>query len=290
MISVNVYRRAPLFALLLALAFMALPDAASASGSPALNDPSASGPVEPSAFGPSGQGGADYVHGMKWTSWGGATATGEGQVQTYSGDSVTNSPVNVTLSGLTACAGYEIYTRYDLSVQPSINPGRFWPSWKTWQFPCQVSATNFQPAPFQKQIGGDCISFGHLDFPGFESESPCFARVQWTNWSQPVAVGKGAVRGDHNQWAAELTLSDVEWCETGLNHNALSYTKITMATWGKPETKSEAPRKVHRGEDPYTMSAQEGNRLRNRVGRSGLKKTYQNDRSFAQGCIPLTAG
>jgi hypothetical protein len=255
-----------------------------------LNDPDASSPVEPAELGPGGQGLPDYVRGIKWASWGGAEATGEGKVQAHFGEVEPSSPVNVTLSGLVTCDGYPIYTRYELAVQPGALPGLRWSQWKSWQFPCRVAASNYQPSQPANKTGG-CATFANTWVPAFRGAG--FCRMQWAGFgTRPTTIGKGVVRNGLAQWGVEVVLSDIQWCPTGLEEDALSYTHVSMAIYGNPESLLFGHRHpVSPGGDPYNITVAEADHLRDRVGRPGFKKKeYRHVGSFVRGCKPIPSG
>jgi hypothetical protein len=271
-------------------AFLVVCAMASAASNVALNDPEANGPTEPSNLGPGG----DYVQAIKWSTWGSAQATGEGKLAVCANEGPLDpalyqcprSPVEVMLGGLATCDDYSIYTTYELSVQPGVPTGPDWSSSRTRRFPCKVSASNYQPGT-KADAEGDCESF-FVDTRGPLADG--FCRMDWRGFgTRPITIGKGVARNGLDQWAAEVVLSDIQWCPTGLEEDALSYTHMTMSVYGKPEEIVTGHK--HTGPNPYNITVSEADHLRRDIGRPGFKKkTYRTGASFVRGCIPLTTG
>jgi hypothetical protein len=114
--------------------------------------------------------------------------------------------------------------------------------------------------------------------------------MDWEGFgTRSIAVGKGVVRDGLAQWSAEVVLSDIQWCPTGMEEDALSYTHVTMATYGNSESLIFGHK--HPGPNPYNITVAEANHLRERAGRPGFKrKGYRHVGSFVRGCQPIPNG
>lgn len=252
----------------------------------AINDPASTGPVEPVEFGPAEESLTDYIQHIKWSGWGGPTASGEGGVMTSHTEASITSPVKILLSGLTTCVGFPIYTQYSLTVAPGAPVGVNWSRWQHGTYPCDLLASGYRPGEGGKAAAGGCLSLRAGSWTPRRAPSMC--RAKWANFgTSPVAVGKGVARGDEEDWAGEFTFSDVEWCHTGSSNDALSYTQMSITTYGNPIPAGRHPPEI-RGEDPYNVSEREADRLRARIGRPGFKrKSYRHVGPIERGCQPL---
>ena len=83
-----------------------------------------------------------------------------------------------------------------------------------------------------------------------------------------------------------FTFSDVQWCRTGSSNDALSYTQMSITTYGSPIPAGKHAPEV-RGEDPYNVSEHEAEHLRARVGRPRSQaqdlQAYRPDRTRLPG-------
>ncbi len=239
-------------------------------------------------FGPAEESLTDYVQHVKWSGWGGPTASGEGTITAAHSESVT-SPVSIVLSGLVTCAGVPIYTQYRLTVAPGAPVSANWSKWQHGSYPCDLLASGYRPSELDTATEGGCLVL-RANFSSWTPQhAPAMCRAKWTDFgTSPVVVGKGVARGDEEDWAGVFTFSDVQWCRTGSSNDALSYTQMCITTYGSPIPAGKHAPEV-RGEDPYNVSEHEAEHLRARIGRPGLKlKTYRHIGPIERGCQALT--
>jgi hypothetical protein len=241
-------RRSTLAGVALSVALLMGASAALANAPVLLNARFASGPVEPTTFGPDKGPGpyieaSNYVEGITWSSWGGSQATGSGRVRLLVG--TTTSPVTVTLGGLTDCGGQSIYTTYSLALAPAAATPRFWPDGQNGSFPCHITAGYLNPTdPGERQAAarGDCTFNGLVKLGTYATPVPWapvpprgryvgLCRMSWRSWGSSSAIGTGIMRNGFSQWAAVDEVSGLAWCPS----QGLAYTKAKMTLYGKGE-------------------------------------------------------
>jgi hypothetical protein len=258
------------------------------------NDPGSTGPVEPTAFGPTVEpfDGQYYVFDVKWASWGGPEATGTGRVR-VTNDAEIADPVTVSLSGIVQCHGQLMYTQYTLGVGPGGVPSFDWAGLKSGQFPCQVTAANAITPRFPSRPNDfkDCISFDTgVWAPSLMPPPPrdsgqvaaILCGMQWTGFGQASTVGLGVFRDLFRQWPVKTELSGIAWCPGTDSATALSYTRLSMKLYG-------------RGIQTETTTDQEDEQnarlLRREIGRRGVKvRAYRYTEPITSHCVPLSSG
>lgn len=253
------------------------------------NDAGASGPVEPTAFAPASPCClTEYMRDLTWQSWGGAEATATGAValgRVEPSGAEALSPATVTLSGLSSCGGQPVYSSYEIRVASGVTPGVDWSRARTGTFACRFSAENYRPSSFDAR--GDC-ELSPPDERAWTPEiprlwQPGFCRMQWTGFDTgPTAIGKGVMRTGLEQFGAEVRLSGLEWCQEGIG-DAIAYTSLSMTIYGKGESENNG----ELGPDD-TLTVANANRLRDNIGRPGLKaRSYRYRGSITRGCVGL---
>jgi hypothetical protein len=253
------------------------------------NDARASGPVEPMGFAPAAPDYlTEYVRRLAWHTWGGPTATATGEVITRTASGVEGeSPVTVTLGGLSACGGQAVYSDYMIELAPGGQPGIDWSRAQRGSFACRFSAGNYRPSKHDA-LGG-CVDFGRQQADWMPRISKRWlyeglCRMQWVGFDNgPTTTGKGVLRTGFTQWGVQATLSHPAWCKEGIG-DAIAYTRLTMTIYGKgePEDNGQETRE-------YYISAANANRLRATVGKPGLRaRTYRYTQSITEGCVGLS--
>lgn len=214
-------------------------------------------------------------------------ATGEVITRTASGGEG-ESPVTVTLSGLSTCAGQEVYSSYTLEVAPGVRPGIDWAQAQRGSFACRLSAGNYRPS--RLDADGGCTFFGK-NRAGWAPSIPKqwlyegFCRMQWVGFDSGLTTtGKGVLRAGIAQWGARVTLSRPAWCTEGIG-DAIAYTRLTMTIYGNGEPEDNG-REIH----GYYISAANADQLRANIGRRGLRaRTYRYTQSITDGCVALSS-
>jgi len=250
------------------MALLLLPASAlagTAGSIPYVNFPYADQPVMPSHFSPnnlcemtSADWGCEsfnnYVRDIQWSSWGGETAEGTGQVSLVEEHKVkgSTSPVSIVLGGLQSCGGFQVYTTYSLTLAPGAKEPRFWPEGRTYRFPCSLSIAG-QYAGQRLGRRANCV-FG-LNPPTGEravysppaSWQPTPPGKRWflcelhfKSWGKSVAVGSGTVRlgsdvakGRRYEWPMRIELSRPVWCPaSGGYPGAITYSILKVRLRG----------------------------------------------------------
>lgn len=247
---------------LLLLPASALADAPSST--PYVNFPSADQPVMPTHFSPNNlcekitswdwgcEDFNNYVRDIQWTSWGGETAEGTGQVSLVEEEKAKGqtSPVSIVLGGLQSCGGFRVYTTYSLTLAPGAKEPRFWPEGRTYRFPCSLSITG-QYAGERLGRRSNCIfglypPTGEYSPPASWQPTPPGRRwflceLHFTNWGKSVAVGSGTVRlgsdvakrGQRYEWPMRIELSRPVWCpSSGAFPGAITYSMLRVRLRG----------------------------------------------------------
>jgi hypothetical protein len=191
------------------------------------------------------------------------------------------SPVTVTLGGLSTCGGQAVYSDYTIQLVPDAQPGIDWSQAQRGSFACRFSAGNYRPS--KRDAEGGCTFFGRNRaawVPGIPKRwlYTGFCRMQWVGFDNgPTTTGKGVLRSGFTQWGARVTLSHPAWCQEGIG-DAIAYTRLTMTIYGKGEPE--------RDEDIITAAT--ANRLRASIGKPGLRaRTYRYTQSITDGCVAL---
>lgn len=265
----------PPSALVVALGLLGVP--ATSMAQVYFNDAGASGPVEPTSFAPASPSYlTGYVRDLSWQSWGGATATATGIVESSPNGT---SPATVTLSGLGSCGGQPVYASYEIQVAAGVVPGLDWAKARRGTFACQFSAGNYRPSKQDASGGCTFLNPNRAWSPHVPNgwAYTGFCRMQWTGFATgPVAVGKGVLRTGLEQWGVEARFSGLAWCREGMG-DAIAYTRLSMTTYGAGES-----------EDNGDITVGIANRLRANIGRSGLsKRTYRSTKAITKGCVAL---
>jgi hypothetical protein len=257
------------------------------------NDPGSTGPVEPTAFGPVVEpfDGQYYVFDVTWASWGDPEATGTGRVR-VTNDAEIADPVTISLNRLVRCHGQLMYTQYALGVAPGGVPGFEWARVKSGQFPCQVTAGNaITPRyPGRPNDYTHCVNFDTGRWAPALTPSPPvkpnstseFCGMQWSGFGHATTVGLGISRDLFWQWPVKAELSGIAWCPGTDSATALSYTRLSMKTYGK-------------GAQTVTTTDQADNQearlLRREIGRRGVKvRAYRYTKPITPHCVRLSSG
>lgn len=205
-----------------------------------------------------------YVNQVTWSSWGGATAIGSGMVSLNHLHDDQRTPVSVTLSGITNCGGFQIYTHYELMLPPGAPPAKDFSKVRSEDFPCHVNAGGYYPGvvknPHCSYPGNEgCFMDGLSTSPlirnwipdvfeggpnGFSTghgplkprprawggTDPSYLGMHWTAWSKPTVIGVGALNDLTHLWAVKVQLDGLNWC----HERQITYTRMTITTYGKP--------------------------------------------------------
>lgn len=200
---------------------------------PYVNFWSADRPVMPSRLSPNDDEGQNYnnlVRNIHWTSWGGETAEGTGEVSLLDEVKGSTSPVKVVLGGLENCAGLRVYTTYSLTLAPGAKLPKDWPEGQYERFPCSLS----MPGGYAGQHLGrysNCIKGLFVPTGERSSYSPnadwrpkppgrqwFLCELRFESWGKSKAIGRGAARlGSHvvkgrYQWPMRIEFSHPIWC------------------------------------------------------------------------------
>lgn len=237
-----------------------------------------------------------FVSGITWSSWGGAAAAGSGRVEVNSSDTrpghrapyaSQSAAVSIVASGLTACAGHELYTAYTLTLTGADPEPRDFGLVKERSVPCRLQALDYY-AGIEKVANttGDCL------FKGVSGQYPSgfgflgYCRMQWQGWNQSSTVGTGIARavtlpggcdGHHSEcdYGIRVQLSAPAWCPT----YGLSYTRERLEVFGSGVVISSEPR-TSTGAIAPTVAA----RLRATIGRSKPTRIYYDHVRRSQHC------
>jgi hypothetical protein len=240
-----------------------LPSSALAAGGSQtiyINSPWADQPVMPTRFSPDNladfnptKAGAynlnNYVRKIQWTSWGGQTAEGTGEVSLLREDGST-SPVVVTLSGLESCAGISVYTTYSLALAAGAEQPAGWPKGETGHFPCVPTLSDFYHGE-RLSRRDNCIT--GLDRllsdqkiiakwkPRPKGHNWFLCELHFRSWGGTRAVGTGTARlrshvAKHGrfEWPMRIELSQPIWCPrlSGGWVGAVTYSSLSMVLRG----------------------------------------------------------
>jgi hypothetical protein len=260
--------------LVFSLAHVSTGEAAPKRQLPVINASYAERAVEPTHFSPTDIADrltptqlSNYVRGITWSSWGGSTAVGQGQVTLLNGTNE-SSPVTVRLGGLGTCAGVEVYSTYSLELGRGASRPELWPEGQTGKFPCDIWLAGTTGGTFQ----GSTTHRGHAAFAGIqldhESRFPRgggqaglvpfkpplpmskvapqvnFYRMQWNAWGGPSITGSGYMGAltqrhrDRRYWPAKLELSHPTWCPAAGQEEpfaaAITYGEFKVILFGGP--------------------------------------------------------
>ncbi len=212
-----------------------------------------------------------HMNGVTWSSWGGSTATGNGQVVVSSSDTrlghtqpytSQSAAVSIVASDLVSCGGRQLYTAYTLTLTGTNPEPRDFAYVKDRSLPCRMQALTYY-AGIEKVANttGDCLFRGVTEqLPsGFGYLSYC--RMTWQGWGKSSTVGTGIARAEtlpttcdgHEEcdYGIRVRLGQPEWCPA----YGMSYTREKLEVFGngvplssEPQTKSGviAPSVEHR--------------------------------------------
>jgi hypothetical protein len=194
------------------------------------------------------------------------------------------SPVTVTLSGLSTCGSQEVYSDYAIELAPGAQPGIDWSQAQRGSFACRFSAGNYRPS--KRDAEGGCTFFGR-NRAGWVPSVPKqwlyegFCRMQWVGFDNgPTTTGKGVLRAGIAQWGARVTLSRPAWCKEGIG-DAMAYTRLTMTIYGNGEPEDDGQPLRN-----YNITVAAANKLRANIGKPGLRaRTYRYTQSITEGCV-----
>jgi hypothetical protein len=190
----------------------------------------------------------NWVREISWTSWGGPTAEGLGQVGLLDRRAGT-SPVKVELGGLQECGGFRVYSNYGLTLQPGAPEPAGWAALRTGSFPCSIAIGNYSGERLGRR--SNCV-FGLYETQRNPKGGARPARWQprapdgrWflcqlhlKHWGQRVVTGTGmARRGAHLrgriEWPVSIRISRPIWCpKSGGYGSAITYSRLTITLHG----------------------------------------------------------
>lgn len=255
------------------LASFAVPCAGAVAAPPYINSPHADLPVEPTRFSSTFPEGTvapysihinNYVRSIQWSSWGGRTAIGSGEVSLLHGSASDyfapgeNSPVTVTLGGLSKCAGVPVYTSYSLTLAPGAEAPKGWPKGQSGTFPCRIKVANSKGSArrvsycpfrgFQPSYEYGAAAEHRFKAPTWQPRLPrkgstVFCNLKWRHWGAPRTVATGlrenlsvSHRG-RRVWPARLELMDPIWCpaagQEAPHVAAITYSTFKLTLYGK---------------------------------------------------------
>jgi hypothetical protein len=203
-----------------------------------------------------------HVNGVTWSSWGGSTATGSGQVVVSSSDTrpghtqpyaSQSAAVSIVASDLVSCGGRQLYSAYTLTLAGANPEPRDFAYVKDRTLPCRLQALTYY-AGIEKVANttGDCL------FRGVTAQLPSgfgylgYCRMKWKGWGNSSTVGTGIARavtlpsgcdGHHGEcdYGIQVRLEQPEWCPT----YGMSYTRERLEVFGsgtliasEPQTKT----------------------------------------------------
>ena len=235
-----------------------------------------------------------HVNGVTWSSWGGSTATGSGQVVVSSSDTrpghtqsyaSQSAAVSIIASDLVSCGGHQLYTAYALTLTGADPEPRDFGYVKDRSLPCRMQALTYY-AGIEKVANttGDCL------FRGVTEQLPSgfgylgYCRMTWQGWGKSSTVGTGIARAEtlpttcdgHEEcdYGVRVQLTHPAWCPT----YGMSYTQERLEIFGsgvplssEPQTKTGViARSVER-------------HLRTTIGHGRRRVFYDHARS-SQGC------
>jgi hypothetical protein len=270
---------------------------ASAAAEPYINSAWSDGPVMPTRFSPNDLADFEpehlgpynlnnYVRRIQWSSWGGTTAEGNGEVSLLHSDGST-SPVRVVLGGLEDCAGIPVYTSYSLTLPPGAQQPTGWPQGRAGAFPCRPSfANNYGGERLTRK--SNCITGLYqlykkqTIYAKWQPRPPgqfwFLCELKFHRWGKPRALGVGNARlrshvanGGAVAWPMRIELSQPIWCPklAGGWTGAITYGKLNVVLKGKklPATgrtyrQVSAPRLARCENFGYPESELQGNPLR----------------------------
>jgi hypothetical protein len=238
------------------------------------------------------------VSGISWSSWGEATATGSGRVLVNSSDTrpghqlpyaSQSASVSIVASGLTSCAGQQLYTTYSLTLTGADPEPRDFDLVRARSMPCRLQALNYY-AGYEAVANttGDCL------FKGVSGQYPSglgflsYCRMRWQGWSQSRTVGTGIARavtlpsgcdGRHSEcdYGIRVELGSPAWCPA----YGLSYTRERLEVFGHGVLSNTS-----------LIAPSEDRRLRATIGRGQPTRIYYDRVRPSQHCTggtPATA-
>jgi hypothetical protein len=233
--------------------------------------------------------------GITWSSWGGSTATGSGEVEVDSSDTrpghaapfeSQSAAVSIVASNLVSCGGRSLYTAYALTVIGSGTEPRDFGLVKDRSLPCRMQALRYY-AGIERvaDTTGDCL------FQGVSGHLPrafgylAYCRMEWVNWGQNVTVGTGIARAimvpescdghEECDYGIRVRLERPEWCPA----YGMSYTRERLEVFGpgipidsEPQTKTGA------------IAPSVERRLRATIGRVRPRRVYDESVRSSQHC------
>jgi hypothetical protein len=190
-----------------------------------------------------------HVNGLAWSSWGGSTATGSGQVEVRSSDTrpghsqpyaSQSAAVSIVASGLVSCGDRQLYTAYTLTVTGAEAEPRDFSYVKDRSLPCRMQALAYY-AGIEKVANttGDCL------FRGVTEQLPSgfgylgYCQMQWKSWGNSSTTGTGIARAillphscdghEECDYGIRVDLSTPAWCPA----YGMSYTREKLEVFGR---------------------------------------------------------
>ncbi len=236
-----------------------------------------------------------HVDGVTWSSWGGSTATGSGQVVVSSSDTrpghtepygSQSAAVSIVASDLVSCGGRQLYTAYTLTLSGAEAEPRDFAYVKNRSLPCRMQALAYY-AGIEKVANttGDCL------FHGVSEQLPSgfgylgYCRMNWKGWGNSSTVGTGIARAvtlphscdghEECDYGIRVQLNQPEWCPA----YGMSYTRERLEVFGSGVPLSSEPQTRTGAVSPSVER-----RLRANIGH-GRARVYQERVRTTQGCV-----
>lgn len=237
----------------------------------------------------------NYVRSIHWTSWGGPTAEGEGQVSLLDGNEFNyetppthQSPVHIQLTNLEECSGVPTYTSYSLTLAPGAAEPTRWPKGASGSLPCSGILGNFYRTARPKHRFRGCGQ-GIVEprRNPREEDKPNLVQVRWdralpgpgdpffcglayTAWEGSRRRANGLMENlyfDHakeRNWPAVVEWSKPAWCSSGAEGKTpITFTEFRVTIYGPPRKPTKK-----------TLSS---------YGHKGLPVTHRSRQSFTPG-------
>jgi hypothetical protein len=206
-------------ALLTGLALLLAGTAGAASSAVYLNQPRISQGVRPPAlqFGeprsPAIKAVAS-VSGLSWSSWGGATAEGNGQALIQWPDARATVPVVARASGLKSCGGIDVYTSLVISPAPGATVPPYFAQVQNDRevLPCTVHGGNYVAGREERTDPDGCFFSGLSEAELFRSVGTFpsgigYCAMRWKDWGSGTTTGIGVARKGEQQYGLRVRLS-----------------------------------------------------------------------------------
>jgi hypothetical protein len=213
----------------------------------------------------------NWVREINWTNWGGPTADGVGQVGLLD-ERTGTSPVNVELGGRQECGGVQVYSNYNLTLQPGAPEPAGWTALRMGSFPCRIAIGNYSGERLGRR--SNCVFGLYETSPNpkggarparWHPKAPegkwFLCQLRLKHWGQPVVTGAGMARlGAHLrgriEWPVSVKISRPIWCpKSGEYGSAITYSRLTITLHGNDlQNAGNARRYIQRIETPKNLA------------------------------------